>query len=351
MNEYIAEFTNLFSFDELAERSWQEIAFIISPSVLLILLLLGYSFFLKARPWKWTLYTACIILVLVYLPYELLRQSTEMSKAQANADQIHDNLQKTINTAHLQYINSLNDAKAAEALLDETIYRLDAHEKKALIMISWLMAENEKQALAHIDDKQHSLADDIKTTVSIARNEIINSRTPVEEISANVAKQLESDVNQLLETKMSAFKQEIDNTLDSFENDIHSFIRAELDNYEEKLAAITQQNVDELKNYSSKARNAIAYQFNKIKKINKESMQRLDETQARIDDIDEAIGDTNLQAVAEQITQISHAVQTTQKKNDILFEYNECIRSTGMLDLAGERDECKETLDQALEAL
>lgn len=348
MNEYIAELTNLFSFGELANRSWREIAFILSPTVVLIILLLGYSFFLKTKPWKWTIYTVCAVLVVAYLPYELLRQSAEMSKARANIDEMHGNLQKTINAANIEYINRLNNPEAASTLLDEIINHLGSHEKKELIMISWLMAENERQALVHMDDKQQSLADEIKTTVSTAKNEIINSRTPVEKISGDVVKKLESDVNHLLEAKMNAFKQEIDKTLDSFENDINSFIRAELDNYEEKLADITQQNVDALKDYSSKARNAIAYQF---RKINEESIKRLDDTKVRIDGIGEAIGDTNLQAVADQITQISNAVQTTQKKNDILFEYNECIRSIGMLDLGGRKEECKEKLDKALQAL
>ncbi|PTN12132.1 hypothetical protein [Nitrosomonas aestuarii] len=348
MNEYIAEFSNLFAFDELVKRSWQEIALVLSPSVLLIFLLFGYIGFLKTKLWQWTIYVTCFVLLVVYMPYELMRQSTEMSRAQANIDEIHDGLQEFLDAAKLGYVSSLNSSEVAASMLDEVIDGLDAQEKKELIVISWIMAENEKQALRQIDNKQRLLADDIKTSVSTAKNEIIDSRAPVEKISGDVVKRLEADVNHLLEDKMNAFKQEIDNTLDNFEKDINTFIQVELGTYEEKLAAITQQNVDELRDYSSKASRSIAQHVNKI---NKESLQRLDDTKVSIDGIGAAISNIDLQAVIRQISELSSKVESAQKKNDILFEYSECMRSTGMLDLGGKKDECKSALDSALNEL
>ncbi len=348
MNEYIAELSSLFAFDELAERSWQEIALILSPSVLLIFLLFGYIGFLKTKLWQWTIYVICLVVIVVYMPYELMRQSTEMSRAQANIEEMHDGLKEFLDAAKLGYINSLNTEETAASMLDELINGLDAHEKKELIVISWIMAENEKQALGQIDDKQKLLADDIKTSVSTAKSEIIDSRMPVEKISGDVVKRLEMDVNHLLESKMNTFKQEIDSTLDSFEKDINTFIKSELGNYEEKLAAITQQNVDELRDYSSKASRSIAHQVNKI---NKESLQRLDDTKVSIDGIGAAISNIDLQTVIKEISVLSSKVENAQKKNEILFEYHECMRAAGMLDLGGKKDECKTALDSAFNEL
>ena len=352
MNEYIAELSNLFSFDGLTnalnQRSWLEIAFILSPSVVLIFLLFGYTGFLKTKLWQLTIYIICFVLVAAYMPFELMRQSTEMSRAQANVDEMRNTLQEFMEAANLEYVNTLNNEEVAAGMLDELLNGLSAKQKKELIMISWLMAENEKQALGQIDDKQKLLADDIKTSVSTAKSEIIGSREPAEKISGDVVKKLETDVNHLLEERMSAFKQEVDKALDSFESDINSFIQVELDNYGEKLTAITQQNVDELKDYSSKVSRSIAYQVNKI---NQESLQRLDDTKVSIDGIGAAINNIDLQAVANQIKQLSSTVEKSQKKNDILFEYNECMRTTGMLDLGGKKDECREKLDGALGGL
>lgn len=352
MNEYIAELSNLFSFDALTnalnQRKWLEIALILSPSVVLIFLLFGYIGFLKSKLWQWTIYTVCFVLVVVYMPFELMRQSTEMSRAQANVDEMRSTLQEFMETANLEYVNSLNNEEVAAEMLDELLNGLNAKQKKELIMISWLMAENEKQALDQIDDKQKVLADEIKTSVSTAKSEIIESRAPVEKISGDVVKRLETDVNHLLEERMSAFKLEVDKALDGFENDINSFIQTELDNYGEKLAAITQQNVDELRDYSSKASRSIAQQVNRI---NQESLQRLDDTKVSIDGIGAAINNIDLQVVVKQIKQLSGKVEKAQKKNDILFEYNECMRATGMLDLGGKKDECRETLNSALGGL
>lgn len=350
MNEYIAELSNLFSFDELVRRSWLEIVLIVSPAAMLIFLLLGYLFFLKTRAWQWTIYSLSLALLIGYLPYELMRQSTELSRAQANVDALQSNLQAFLREANIEYTSNLNDESVAESLLDELIKGLDVSERKELIMLSWIMSENEKYALSQIDDRQKLFADDIKTSVSTAKSEIIESRkpVPVEKISGDVVRRLETEVNHLLENKMSAFKQEIDNTLDSFEKDINTFIQGELGNYEEKLAAITQQNVDELRKYSSQANQAIAQQ---VSKINQESLKKLDDTKTSIEGIGAAIGTIDLQAVLKQMERLSAKIEHAQKRNDVQFEYLECMRTAGMLDLGGKRDECKGALDSALSNL
>src|SRR5690606_2805213 len=313
MNECIAELSNLFSFDELAGRSWLEIVLFVSPAAMLIFLLLGYLFFLKTRAWQWTIYSLSLVLLIGYLPYELMRQSTELSRAQANVDALQSNLQAFLREANIEYTNNLNDESVAESLLDELIKGLDVSERKELIMLSWIMSENEKYALSQIDDRQKLFADDIKTSVSTAKSEIIESRkpVPVEKISGDVVKRLETEVNHLLENKMSAFKQEIDNTLDSFEKDINTFIQGELGNYEEKLAAITQQNVDELRKYSSQANQAIAQQ---VSKINQESLKKLDDTKTSIEGIGAAIGTIDLQAVLKQMERLSAKIEHAQKR-------------------------------------
>ncbi|MBX3640954.1 MAG: hypothetical protein KIS65_00750 [Nitrosomonas sp.] len=350
MNEYIAELSNLFSFDELARRSWLEIALIVSPAVALIFLLLGYLFFLKTKVWQWSIYSLSLVLLLGYLPYELMRQSTEMSRAQANVNALHDRLQTFLHEAHIEYVNSFNDEAVAVNLLDELIKELDINERKALMMISWLMSENEKHALGRIDDRQKLFADEIKTSVSTAKSEIIDSRkpVPVEKISGDVVKRLETEVNHLLENKMGAFKQQIDATLDSFENDINSFIQSELGSYGEKLTAITEQNADALRNYSNQANRVITQQ---VGKINQESLKKLDDTKASIEGIGTAIGNIDLQAVLKQVEQLSTKVERAQKRNDVQFEYLECMRTAGMLDLGGKRDECRGALDSALNSL
>ncbi|SEN24771.1 hypothetical protein [Nitrosomonas marina] len=348
MNEYIAELSNLFSVDSLVERSLLEIALIVLPTILLAVVLFGYISFVKTKFLQWTIYLACFVLIVIYLPYELMRQSTEMSRAQANVKEMHATLQEFLDTASLGYMNSLNSEPVAAEMLDELIDGLGAHEKKELIVISWLMAENEKQAFGKIDDRQKLLADDIKTSVSSAKSEIIGSRAPVEKISGDVVKRLEIEVNHLLAEKMGSFKQEIDTVLDGFESDINTFIQTELNNYQEKLAGITQQNVEELRDYSNKASQSIARH---VKRINQESLQKLDETKDSLDGIGAAISNIDLQSVISQIALLSSRLEAAQQKNDILFEYNECMRSTGMLDLAGKKEQCKETLESALAEL
>ncbi len=344
MNEFIAKITNLISFDVLTGRSWLDVVFILTPSVVLIMTLFGLSFFIKIKEWRFTAYALCLVLALVYLPYELLRQSTAMARADANVNEVHSNLQKLLNSANLSYMNDIANKEASANILDELIGGLDQEKKKDLILVSWMIAENEKNSLHQIDGKQKSLADEIKSSLKDTKTEIIESRPPVEKISDSIVKRLDNDINQLVESKMQAFKQEIDGSLDNFKENINTFVQGELNNYQEKLAAITQQNVDELRNYSSKASQAFSQQASKT---NQESWKKID---AAKDSIDEA-GTTIAQTVTQQVKQLAASIEMAQKKNDMLFEYNECMRTAGLLDLAGKEQQCKSKLNQDMSSL
>lgn len=343
MNEFIAKVLNMLSFDVLIGRSWLDLLLILAPSVILIIVLFCFSFFLRNRKWKLSAYSVCLVLALVFLPYELLRQSTEMARAEANVSEIHSNLQALLSTANLNHLKDVANKEVSSNILDELIYGLDKGKKKDLILISWLISENEKNSLNQIDDKQRLLADEIKSSLNETKTEIIDSRPPVEKISDTIVKRLDDDINHLVGNKMQAFKQEIDHSLDSFQEGINTFVQGELNNYQERLAAITQQNVDELRDYSNKANQAFADQANKI---NKESLQKIDDTKASIDGISAAVANINLKNVTQQVKQLSASLELAQKKNDILFEYNECLRTTGLIDLTGKEEQCRAKMNQ-----
>ncbi|WP_297325882.1 hypothetical protein [Nitrosomonas sp.] len=344
MNEFIAKVTNFISFDVLIGRSWLDIVSILTPSVLLIIGLFWLSYLIKFRKWRFSAYALCLALTLVYLPYELLRQATALARADANVNEMHDSLQGLLNSANLNHMNDIANKEVSADILDELIRGLDRNKKKDLILVSWLISENEKNSLNQIDDKQKSLADTIKSSLNETKTEIIESRPPIEKISETIVKRLDSDINQLVETKMQSFKQEIDSSLDNFKEGINTFVQGELNNYQEKLAVITQQNIDELRNYSSKANQAFSQQANRT---NQESLKKID---AAKDSIDEA-GTTIAQTVTKQVKQLAASIELAQKKNDILFEYNECMRTAGVLDLAGKEQQCKTKLNQDMSSL
>ncbi|MEK6735749.1 MAG: hypothetical protein AABY47_04210 [Pseudomonadota bacterium] len=348
MNEFKAEFLKVFSFDLLKNISWLDIASILAPTVVLIFVLFGISFFLRSRNWKITTYITCTILTLIFLPYELFRQATEISRAEANVSQVHQSLQELLNAEEYRHLSDLANKEVAAGLLDKLISGLDKTQKKDLILMSWVIAENEKNSLNEIDNKQKSLVDEIKSNLDETKTQIIDSRPPVEKISDDIVKRLDDDINRLVESKLQAFKQELDTSLDSFQQGINSFVQTELNSYGKKLSAITQQNVDELKNYSSKAEQAFAQQASKT---NQESLKKLDDTKESIDGIGAAIENINMKEVIAQVKQLSNAVKLSQKKNDILFEYNECVRSAGLLDLAGKEDHCRNIRNQELSNL
>jgi len=349
MNEFIATITNFFSFDVLAGRSWLDLVQILAPSVILIIVLFYLSIiFIKFQKWRLAAYGLCIVLLVVYLPYELMRQATALARAEANVEAMHSNLHGLLNSANINYLNTAANHELSAEILDDLIRGLDQKKKKDLLLVSWAISENGRNSLNQFNDTQKSFATDIKSSLSETKDEIIQSRPPIEKISETIVKRLDGDINQLVETKMQSFRQEIDQSLDNFNGKINTFVQDELNNYQEKLAAITQQNVEELRNYSGKANQAFADQVNKI---NRESLQRLEATKKSIDGIGATIADVDLKNVAQQIKQISASMDFAQKKTDILFEYNECMRAAGVLDLAGKEENCRTKLNQSMSSL
>ncbi|MCE7913998.1 MAG: hypothetical protein DYH15_04775 [Nitrosomonas sp. PRO4] len=344
MNEFITKITNYISLDVLIGKNWLDYVTILAPSVLLIIGLFCLSLLIKFRKWRFTAYFLCALLALVYLPYELLRQATLMTRAETNVKEMQSNLQELLNSANLGHLNEVADQKTAASFLDDLKGGLNQDKKKDLILVSWSMAENEKHALSEIDHKQQSLANEIKASLNETKSEIIESRPPVEKISDSIVKRLDSDINQLVEKKMDAFKQEIDNSLDSFKEKINTFVQGELNNYQEKLAVVTQQNVDELRNYSSKATHAFSQHANRT---NQESLKKIDAAKNKIDEA----GATIAQTVTQQVKKLTASIELAQKKNDIFFEYNECMRTAGLLDFAGKEQQCKTKLDQEMSSL
>lgn len=344
MNEFIAKVTNFISFDILTGRSWLDIVSILTPSVLLIIGLFWLSYLIKFRKWRFSAYFLCLALVFVYLPYELLRQATAMARADANVSEMHGSLQELLNSASLGHLHAVANEEVSADILDKLIHGLDREQKKDLILISWLITEKEKNSLSQVDGRQKLLADEIRSSLNQTKTEIIESRPPVEKISDTIVERLDDDIKQLVEKKMQTFKQEIDSSLDGFKEGINTFVQSELNNYQEKLAAITQQNVDELRNYSNRANQAFSAHANKI---NQESLKKID---AAKDSIDGA-GTTIAQTVTQQVKQLSASIALAQKKSDVLFEYNECMRGTGVLDLAGKEQQCKTKLNQDMSSL
>ena len=347
MSEFFTKMWKFVSIESLIERGWLEIVQILAPIFLLALVFLGLSFYIQHKRWKAAASIVCALIALVYLPYEFYRQSMVSARANANAAEIQGSLQSLLDSASLAHAKSIADKEAAASILDEMIHGLNQEKKKELVLISWLVAENEKNALNQIDSKQKSLADDLKSNLAVAKTEIIDSRPPVEKISDTIVKKLDDDVKVLIEKKMVGFKQEVDSSLDGFKESINTFVQGELNNYQTKLAGITQQNVDELKNYSNRANQAFAEQ---VHKINQVSMKKLDATKESIEGVG-AASETNLKNIAQQVKQLSASLEIAQRKNEILFEYNECMRTSGLLDIGNKGEQCKSKLNQELSAL
>lgn len=347
MSEFFTKLLKFASFESLIERGWLEIVQILMPVFLLALVFLGLSFYIQHKRWKTAASIVCAVIALVYLPYEFYRQSLVSAQANANIKEIQGSLQGFLDSASLSHAKGIADKDAAASILDEMMHGLNQEKKKELVLISWLVAENEKNALNQIDSKQKSLADDIKSNLAVAKTEIIDSRPPVEKISDTIVKKLDDDVKVLIEKKMLGFKQEVDSSLDGFKESINTFVQGELNNYQTKLAGITQQNVDELKNYSNRANQAFAEQ---VHKINQVSMKKLDATKESIEGVG-AASETNLKNIAQQVKQLSASLEIAQRKNEILFEYNECMRTSGLLDIGNKGEQCKSKLNQEMSAL
>ncbi|SDY48716.1 hypothetical protein [Nitrosomonas sp. Nm58] len=341
LNESIAGWINGFSLSMITDRSWFEIASILTPSIILILVLFGFSFTLQNRKWKIVTYTVCLLLTLLFLPYELFRQSAALSKAQTNISEMQTRLKGLLNASELNHIENLADKEVASSMLEETIDNLEQKEKKELILISWLIAENEKQSLRLHEDKQKLFFDEIKSSLNEAKGEIINTREPVDKISDDILKRIDSDISHLIGNKMQSLNQAFDHSLKTFQQEINFFVQNEFKTYEERLATLTQRSIDELRNYTSKAGQELD---NKIRDIDRESSHKLDETQKSIDHLEGAVENINMDKIVAHIKQLSGSIDLIQKQSDVQFEYNECIRTVGWIDLIGREEECKKKL-------
>ncbi len=341
LNEFIAGWINGFSLSTITDRNWIEIASILTPSIILILVLFGLSFTLQNKNWKIATYTACLLLALLFLPYELFRQSATLSKAQANISEMQTRLKELLNASELNHIENLADKEVVSSMLEEMIGNLEQKERKELILISWLIAENEKQSSHLHEDRQKLLFDGIKSSLNEAKGEIINTREPVDKIADDIVKRIDSDISHLIGNKMQSLNQAFDHSLDIFQQEINSFVQNEFKAYEERLTTLTQRSIDELRNYTSEAGQELD---SKIRDIDRESLHKLDQTQKNIDHLEDTIESINLEKIVARIKRLSDSIDLIQKQSDVQFEYNECIRTVGWIDLIGKEEECKKKL-------
>ncbi|SDX90978.1 hypothetical protein [Nitrosomonas sp. Nm33] len=403
LNKFIAGLLNNFSLSAVTDRSWFEIASILTPSIILILTLFGFSFILQKRNWKIVIYITCLLLTLLFLPYELFRQSAAISKAEANIGVMQASLKTLLNASDLNQIENLADKEVASSILEEMIGNLDQKEKKEVLLISLLTAENEKQSLRFLEDKHkhfsneikssisdakeeiintrepvdkisgdilkqidgginhlienkmqsfNQASDEIKSIISDAKKEIINTREPVDKISGDILKQIDGNISHLIENKMQSFNQAIDHSLETLQQGINSFVQNELEAHEKTLVTLTQKSIGELgnklKDYTNETKQEIT---NQIKHANNEPLQKLDVTQKSIDQLGNTVGNINLDKVIAHIKQLSTSIDLLQKQNEVQFEYNECIRSVGWIDLVGKAEECKKKLYTSMNEL
>ena len=64
-----------------------------------------------------------------------------------------------------------------------------------------------------------------------------------------------------------------------------------------------------------------------------------------------ALGGINLDQVVNQVQQLSDLINLAQERNEALFEYNECVRTAGIIDLIGKEEDCKKKLNKRLDEL
>ncbi|GKS68018.1 hypothetical protein W03_00220 [Nitrosomonas sp. PY1] len=354
MSELINKALNFISANILMGREWLEVLLILAPAIALLVIVFVLCFRIKNRNGRKLALLACIVVALTYLPYELLRQSTQIDRANVNIKEVQIKLQDLLNSANLHHTNILvaGDTDVSANVLDDMLHGMDTNKKKDLIFVSWLLSENEKNSQNQIDNKQQqfqrSFASDIKAHLNESKMQIIASQPPVEKISESLEKRLDNEINQMISEKMQNFKLEIDKSLDHFRNNVNNFVQSELSNYQEKLSDITQKNIDELRDYSNKANQAFAEQVNKT---NKESLQKLDATKQTVEGIGARIDEADLKKIAKYVNNLAISIDHAQKKADILFDYNECMRATGMLDLSGKEIHCKNKLKQEISNL
>ena len=348
MNEYIETFISGIPLNAVGDRSWLELASILAPSVFFIFGLFLISLSLRKRFLKKIIYLFCITLSLVFLPYELFRQANEMSKADANIASTQASLKELLDASNRSHIDLLTDKDVATETLEKLLFDVSKEQKHSLLMVSWLIAENEIQARRHQDDKYQSLSDDIKSTLSDIKEEIIDSRTPIQKITDEIQHGIDRDVTQLIEIKMKSFNEDIDHSLQNFQTGVSGFIQERLHEYDETLDLISQKNIDELRQQADQTRITFA---NQINASNQRSISRLEDTKKSVDNVGAKLASVNLEDVVTNVNQLSISVEDIQKRNQILFNYNECLRTVGIFDLAGKETECRDELNIAMDEL
>lgn len=200
----------------------------------------------------------------------------------------------------------------------------------------------------YVDGRHQSLGDEIQLSLNKITKEIIGSRVSTEKISEDMLARIDDDVSQLIEKKMAVFNQEIDQSLGNFQKKINSFVQSQLDEYEQTLIKISQKNSEELKKYSDRARISFATQVNRS---NRASLQKLEDTKKSVDDVGAELASANLRNLTDDVKKLSVLMEETQKKNDVLFKYNECMRLVGFIDFSGKEELCRKEMNRSLEDL
>ena len=348
MKDFAIELINTLPLNAVEERSWFEIVSILAPSVLFISVLFGVSFYLREKYLKQTVVILCVVLTLFFLPYELFRQASNIAKADEKIIVTQSQLKELLTASDLDHLEPLVDKEVASDMLAELIYDLSDEQKQALIFMGWLIANNETKIKQYVDDKYQSLGEEVKLSLNNATKEIISSRMPTEKISEEILVRIDDDVSQRIEQKMAAFNQEIDQSLGDFQEKINLFIQDQLNEYEQTLVKITQKNTNELENYADRARISFATQ---LSRSNRASLRQLEDTKKSVDDIGNEIANANLKSLTGDVNNLSALIEEIQKKNDILFKYNECIRKVGFIDFSGKEEQCRKEMNRSLEKL
>ncbi len=348
MNEFIETIINGAPLNAIGDRSQLELLSILTPTILLVIGLFLTSLFLKKRFFKKLIYFFCITLCLIFLPYELFRQATVMSKADANIASIQTSLKHLLDASSQNHIDLLTDKDVAAKTLEKLLFGMNKEQKQTLLMTSWLIAENETQARLHQDEKYQLLGDDIKSSLVVTKKEIIDSRIPVQKISDEIQHGIDRDVTHLIEIKMKAFNEDIDYSLQNFQKGIGAFIQDRLQEYDETLDLISQKSINELRQHADQERIAFAREVNDS---NRKSIARLEDTKKSVDNVGAKLASVNLKEVVANVNQLSISVNDIQKRNQILFTYNECLRTVGLIDLAGKEAECRIELNLAMDEL
>lgn len=375
MNEFVAWLINVFTLGVVVERSRLEIVSILAPSILLLIGLYGISFFFKNKFLKKTIYVLCLLFTLVFLPYELIRQATDMSKADANVAMTQMQLKELLSEYQLSHLESFADKEMTSNALEKSRQNLSEDRKQELLLVSWLIAENKKQSEVAQEESNQLLVSNIRADLDRVTEEIINSRTPVDAISDDILDRIDGDVSDLIDIKMESFNNQIDQSLSGFKEGINTFIQVKLDEYEVSMDSITQRNInemsgftdqiknsfdarlneyegsmdsitqknaDELRNFTDQAKNAFAEQVNQS---NQASLDKLQDTKKSVDDFGTKLAGINLGKVLSDVQQLEVLIKEIQERNEALFDYNECLRTVGIIDFAGKEEKCRRQLN------